>query len=68
MQTQLKIEGMSCSHCVLSVREALESVPGVEKASVDLAAGTAVVDHGEIVSSDDLTKAVEEEGYRAVGA
>lgn len=68
MQTQLKIEGMSCNHCVLSVREALESVPGVEKASVDLAAGTAVVDHGDTVSSSQLTKAVEEEGYRATGA
>jgi copper chaperone len=68
MQTQLKIEGMSCNHCVLSVREALESVPGVEKASVDLAAGTAVVEHNDAVSQEQLTTAVAEEGYRASGA
>lgn len=68
MQTQLNIEGMSCSHCVSAVKEALESVPGVETASVNLEAGTAVVEHEGIVSSDDLAKAVQEEGYRVKGA
>lgn len=68
MQTQLKIEGMSCNHCVLAVREALESVPGVESAAVDLAAGTAVVEHGDPIDSGLLAKAVEEEGYLVKGA
>ncbi len=32
MQTvRIRVEGMSCSHCEASVREALESLPGVER-------------------------------------
>jgi hypothetical protein len=33
---QLRINGMSCSHCAKSVQEALEACPGVESAEVDL--------------------------------
>jgi copper chaperone CopZ len=32
----IPIEGMTCGHCVATVRSALESVPGVKSAEVDL--------------------------------
>jgi len=60
--TELKIEGMSCSHCSAAVTKALESVTGVMQARVDLAAGTATVE-GE-ADMDELVAAVVEEGYR----
>lgn len=61
-RTELKIEGMSCSHCSAAVARALESVQGVVSAQVDLAAGRATVE-GE-VDVDELVAAVVEEGYR----
>src|SRR5512135_320055 len=33
---RLQVAGMTCDHCVGTVRRALESVPGVQSASVDL--------------------------------
>jgi copper chaperone len=33
---ELKIDGMSCQHCVKSVREALLAVPGVTRADVEI--------------------------------
>jgi copper chaperone len=33
--TNLKIEGMTCGHCVRSVTQALEAVPGVQAAKVE---------------------------------
>ena len=36
--TQLPIEGMGCASCVLGVERALQSVPGVERANVNLVA------------------------------
>ncbi|MDH3969085.1 MAG: cation transporter, partial [Rhodospirillales bacterium] len=37
---RLKVEGMTCQHCVKAVREALSSVPGVDQvAEVDLESG-----------------------------
>ncbi|HZW28100.1 MAG TPA: cation transporter [Trueperaceae bacterium] len=64
--TDLKIEGMSCNHCVAAVKGALERVPGVERAQVDLASGTATV----VGTADaaQLVAAVQAEGYRAAPA
>ena len=39
----LGVGGMTCDECVVHVTEALESVPGVEEARVDLATRSAVV-------------------------
>lgn len=63
MNTQLKIEGMTCQNCVKHVRQALESVPGVATVEVDLESGRATVT-GEAALSD-LIAAVEDEGYEA---
>lgn len=32
----VKIKGMSCQHCVASVKKALEALPGVSNVTVDL--------------------------------
>jgi copper chaperone len=60
---ELEIDGMTCGHCSSAVKQALERVDGVEEASVDLAAGRAVVRGVPQVSA--LLRAVEDEGYRA---
>lgn len=39
----LKIEGMSCEHCVKKVFETLKAVKGVKKAEVSLSEKNAVV-------------------------
>ena len=40
-EISLTIEGMSCNHCVMSVRKAVESIEGVQ--SSDIAVGSARV-------------------------
>ncbi len=61
---RLKVEGMTCQHCVKAVRGALSSVPGVDRvAEVDLESGEALVD-GE-PQADALLAALHEEGYEA---
>ena len=61
--TQLKVNGMTCGHCQSAVKQALESVEGVQNAEVDLQAGTARVEGSADVNT--LVTAVEEEGYQA---
>lgn len=61
--TKLKIDGMSCGHCVAAVTKALEAVPGVERATVRLAEGDATVAGDAPIGA--LIAAVEEEGYAA---
>ncbi|MGC9235673.1 MAG: CopZ family metallochaperone [Thiomonas sp.] len=61
---QLQVTGMTCSHCVAAVTQALKSVPGTQDAQVDLASGRATVQGS--AAPEALVKAVEEEGYSAV--
>jgi copper ion binding protein len=63
MKTTLKIDGMSCEHCVHHVTEALKGVTGVSSAKVDLKKKSAEVEHADSVSPDSLRAAVEEAGY-----
>jgi copper chaperone len=62
----LKIEGMTCQHCVKAVTGALEGHDGVKHAAVDLAGGRATVEYDESrVSPRELASAVTDEGYTA---
>jgi copper ion binding protein len=67
MKTELKIEGMSCDHCVKHVTQGLESVKGVTSVKVSLENKNAQVEHGDSVGIGALKAAVEEAGYEVVG-
>jgi Cu+-exporting ATPase len=54
----LGIGGMTCDDCVVHVTEALESVPGVQNAAVDLATRSAVVTARPGVGGSALASAV----------
>ncbi|MEX2115845.1 MAG: cation transporter [Bacteroidota bacterium] len=59
---ELNIQGMSCGHCVMSVRKGLDAVPGLVVQSVEI--GKAVVRYDETkVTIDDIKKAVQKTGY-----
>lgn len=63
-QVDLKIDGMTCASCVSRVTKALDRVPGVETARVNLATEKArVVTHG--AETQDLLDAVVKAGYKA---
>lgn len=59
----LKIDGMTCNHCVQAVKVALFEVPGVLNVDVDLASGRATV--LGTVDPALLVAAVTTEGYHA---
>ena len=65
--TTLKIQGMTCNHCVMRVAKALKAVPGVQDAQVDLQKAEAAVTYDDTkVSLDKLSFAVVEAGYKVV--
>ncbi|MGD9567608.1 MAG: heavy metal translocating P-type ATPase [Sedimentibacter sp.] len=66
MNKVLKVEGMTCGHCKMTVEKALKAVDGVENAVVDLANKSADVKLTKEVSDDVLKKAVEDAGYEVV--
>lgn len=60
----LAVENMTCAACPITVRKALEKVPGVSKAKVDLDSKTATVTFDPAKAKvEDLTRATTEAGY-----
>ncbi|MBN2557762.1 MAG: heavy-metal-associated domain-containing protein [Clostridia bacterium] len=66
MTRTLRIEGMTCMHCVARVRKALEGVEGVAGAEVSLEDKRAVVSLERNVDDAVLTRAVADQGYAVV--
>ena len=65
-ETKLKIEGMSCQHCVMAVKKALGGVPGILESSVDVGSASVKYDEAKTKESDIKT-AIEKSGYKVVG-
>lgn len=62
----LKINGMSCGHCVKRVENALKDLEGVKNANVSLEKSSAEVDYDESkVSPDKMIEAIKEIEYEA---
>ena len=59
------VSGMTCSHCVMSVREEVSEVAGVDAVDVDLASGRLTVS-GEGFFDEAVERAVAEAGYEVV--
>ncbi len=60
------VEGMSCQHCVQSVTNEINKVPGTQGVEVDLQAGTVTVT-GEGFSDAEIAAAIDEAGFQLVG-
>ncbi|CAE6787228.1 heavy metal translocating P-type ATPase [Paraburkholderia domus] len=63
--TELDIGGMTCTSCAMRVEKALAKVPGVTRASVNLATEKASVDSETAVDPETLASAVRKAGYEA---
>jgi copper chaperone len=64
-QRHYSVAGMSCDHCVMSVREEVTEVAGVTDVAVDLASGQLTVS-GEGFSDEAVKAAVTEAGYEVI--
>ncbi|WP_431907840.1 heavy-metal-associated domain-containing protein [Nonomuraea jabiensis] len=57
------VKGMTCGHCVSSVKEEVSEVAGVTSVEVDLASGLLTVESDSPVETAKVVAAVEEAGY-----
>jgi copper chaperone len=58
------VTGMTCGHCVASVTEEVQEIPGVEKVDVTLETGALTVTSAEPLDDATVRSAVEEAGYQ----
>ncbi|MEB5970165.1 heavy metal translocating P-type ATPase [Enterococcus gallinarum] len=61
------IEGMTCASCAQSIEKSVNKLTGIQNVSVNLATEKMSVAYdGDSLSSDEIEKAVEDAGYKAV--
>ena len=65
-RTTIGIQGMSCGHCVASVKRALGQLEGVEVLEVTVGSATVSYDP-TAVTPERITRAIEDEGYTTEG-
>lgn len=64
-EAKIKIEGMSCQHCVMRVRKAIESVSGVEVLGVDVGEARVRFDASK-TSLSEIENAISKAGYKVI--
>jgi copper chaperone len=62
----IKIEGMTCNHCVAAVTKALKSIEGLENIKIDLEKGEASFDEKMPVDPAVINERIEKAGYAVV--
>jgi copper chaperone len=66
LEQEIAITGMSCQHCVMSVKKELGKIPGLEIKAVTVGAATVAVDESK-VTREQIKAAVEEAGFALIG-
>ena len=66
MGSVLKVKGMSCQHCVMSVTKALGQLDGIKNVQIDLAKGEVRFDNTKNTASDQIQKAITDAGYEVI--
>ena len=59
---EFKVKGMMCAHCKANVEKGIAALPGVEKVTVDLAKGTALVEG--YIPDQLIIECIEDLGYQ----
>jgi copper chaperone len=63
----LKVEGMSCDHCVKAVEGSVGALKGIESVKVDLKAGTVNVKFTpDVITLDQIKETIDDQGYDIV--
>ena len=68
MASALKVKGMNCQHCVMSVTKALTQLEGIRNVQVDLAKGEVRFDNTKEIPSNRIEKAITDAGYEIIHA
>lgn len=61
-----QVSGMTCGHCVSSVRQEVSAIGGVSEVEVDLASGRVTVTSEQPLDDETVRAAVDEAGYELV--
>ena len=59
----VRVKGMSCQHCMKTVKKTLEEIDGIANVAVDLATGEATFEEAHPVDKDLVREKIKKAGY-----
>jgi copper chaperone len=62
-ESTIMIDGMSCMHCVMRVKKAIEGLSGINNVNVEIGKATVSFDDTKI-SQKDIEAAITKAGYK----
>jgi copper ion binding protein len=65
-EVTLKINGMTCQHCVMNVKRAIDNIEGVSSSEVSIGSAKVVYDESK-TNKDTIEKAIRDAGYKVAG-
>jgi copper chaperone len=65
-EATIKIDGMSCQHCVMRVKKAIDNLAGIKSSQVETGKATVSFDESQI-QKKDIENAITKAGYKVVG-
>ena len=63
---KITLDGMHCASCANNVEKSIKKLSGISNVSVSLMTKKAIVECDDKVTHEELKKAIEKTGYRAV--
>jgi copper chaperone len=68
MGSVLRVKGMSCQHCVMSVTKAMSQLDGIQDVTVDLDKGEVRFENTKNLAAERIREAVEKAGYEVLAS
>lgn len=65
-ETTIGIEGMSCQHCVMRVKKAIEGLKGINKSDVEIGLVKVTFDES-LIQKKEIEEAIVKAGYKIKG-
>ncbi|MBH0157207.1 MAG: copper chaperone CopZ [Bacillota bacterium] len=63
-KTTLKVEGMSCNHCIIAIEGSVGKLDGVSHTKVNLKEGIVEVEYDSSkVNLDEIKETIDDQGY-----
>jgi len=62
-EVKVSIDGMSCQHCVMAVKKAVDSLNGVDGSEVEVGSATVKFDDS-VLKAEDIEAAIVNSGYK----
>ncbi len=59
----VRVKGMSCQHCVKTVKKTLEEIDGITNVAVDLESGEATFEETRPVDNELVREKIKKAGY-----